>query len=423
MRFPPAVLLSLLLTAGGPAAAAPVAAAAPSATVESAHYRVTVEGTEAEADEVAKVLEAAWPLYRDFFGAEPKLAEGERLGVFVAATVEGFRARLTADGITPPAAGGYYSPGNRTAYLWRQPTIYYSRCLLLHEAAHQFHYLARTGNRALPMGWYVEGIAEYLCRHTWDGERLAVGVLPTLSLEDYAAAARREAAGDAGALASRLAKGDLSRPLMWALFRWLRHGAEEKKRANLPRLCDKLDRGAAGDDLLWKAFGSPPRVAEALVAYLETEQEPWTPVFNEWEGIGPGRIRGVAPPPIVSFCRVKAEVRRLAASLQVPAEGDWRGGLLLDYAGNADYVVAMSTPDGTVTVARRTDAAGWQTLGAVKFPPPAPGQPLPFVAERGEGGVRLRVAGRDAGHYPLAARSMGLALQGCDLRFADVAWE
>jgi hypothetical protein len=119
---PIALPLLLLLLLGGPAAGS---------FAETAHYRVEVEG--------------------------------EKLPVFIAATREGFAARLTADGIAPPASGGYCHPGNRTAYLWRQPTLYHTRVLLLHEATHQFHYFksklgeyawfdAISGDGAHPIG-------------------------------------------------------------------------------------------------------------------------------------------------------------------------------------------------------------------------------------------------------------------------------
>ena len=77
--------------------------------------------------------------------------------------------RLLAAGVQPPAAGGYYHPSGRTAYAWRQPTIYFTRCLILHEATHQFHYLARTSNSVSLAFWYAEGLAEFLSRHYWDG--------------------------------------------------------------------------------------------------------------------------------------------------------------------------------------------------------------------------------------------------------------
>jgi hypothetical protein len=410
---PIVVPLSLLLLLAGRVAGG---------SAETAHYHVEAEGEDALAAEAAKVLEAAWPEFAKFFGAEPALAEGEKLPVFIAATREGFATRLKADGITPPESGGYYSPGHRTAYLWRQPTLYYTRVLLLHETAHQFHYLARTGNRSLPAYWYVEGLAEYLGRHHWDGESLTLGALPVLSLEDYAAAAKKEIEGLGAPFAAHLGKLGLSRPLSYALIRFLLCADGGSRREKFEKLMAKLDRGAASGDLLWKAFGPPKRLAAELEEWLATDQEPWAPIYNEWEGIGPDRIRGVAPPAIVSLCRVKAGVRRLTAALEVPAGGEWRGGLLLHHSGPDDYVTALAGSDGLLAVTRRTEGR-WEALHRGKCPAPDTNGLLHFTATRVPGEVELVVGGETVGLFPFAGKGLGLAVQGCDLRFREIAWE
>ena len=43
----------------------------------------------------------------------------------------------------------------------------------------------RTRNQAPKAGWYIEGVAEHLGWHTWDGEELVLGVIPPVSLKDY----------------------------------------------------------------------------------------------------------------------------------------------------------------------------------------------------------------------------------------------
>ena len=49
-------------------------------TVETAHYRLEAEGDNAK--EQARVLEAAWPQFKAFFGAEPKTKEKLRVRYF-----------------------------------------------------------------------------------------------------------------------------------------------------------------------------------------------------------------------------------------------------------------------------------------------------------------------------------------------------
>ena len=100
--------------------------------LEGEHYLLLHDTSEAQAREYSQVLEAAWPKYREFFQAEPELPAGEKLRVVFTTSKQAFVAALEADGEPVPESGGYYAPSSRTAYLWQQPTTYYTRCLLLH---------------------------------------------------------------------------------------------------------------------------------------------------------------------------------------------------------------------------------------------------------------------------------------------------
>lgn len=156
--------------------------------VETEHYRFVSEGPRAEAEELGRVLEAAYAGFAAYFEAKPKLGKGERLSVKFFETRDAWAAALRAAGATPPdGAGGYYWTEDRTAYLYRQPTRYFTRSLLLHEATHQFQFLACTRNREPLAYWYKEGVAEHLGWNAWDGRELAIGVLPLVSLENYPA--------------------------------------------------------------------------------------------------------------------------------------------------------------------------------------------------------------------------------------------
>jgi len=163
--------VSVLLLIACPLAAEPL-------VFQTEHYRVEWGGARGTGEEYARLLEAAWPQYAKFFGAEPKLKEGERLRVRYFTTRERWVKALMADRAIPPGkAGGYYWPSTKTAYVFQQPTRSYTRTLLLHEAAHQFHYLARTKNKNPGLPWYTEGVAEYLAEHFWDGEKLELAVV------------------------------------------------------------------------------------------------------------------------------------------------------------------------------------------------------------------------------------------------------
>jgi hypothetical protein len=150
-------------------------------TVETAHYQLYAEATQAQASEMGRLLEAAYEAFGAWFQAAPPLAAGERLQVKYYADQTSWAAALAADGIAAPSeAGGYYAPSTKTAYLFQQGNPYYSHVLLVHEATHQYHFLARTKGQALPF-WYAEGHAEYLSRHDWDDHCIRLGVIPMLS--------------------------------------------------------------------------------------------------------------------------------------------------------------------------------------------------------------------------------------------------
>lgn len=402
--------------------AAPALAAPDLVTVESTHYRISAETSSTDAEEMGRVLEAAWPLFAGFFDAEPELEDDAKLEVFFGATQQTFFARLKADGIVPPKAGGYYSPKTRVAYLWRQPTIYNTRCLLIHEATHQFHYRSKTRNRSVPTTWYVEGLAEYLGRHHWDGENLAIGELPLLSLSDYSQKAL--ASLDAGevTLAEVVAGQAGDRPLFFAIVRFLLTASDGKYVKSFRRLSGKLDRGGASPKLFGQTVGSPKRLEGKFHAWLATEQEPWRQIYNEWEGIGPGRVAGTAGGSIVSTCAVKAPVTKIAADLEVPATSNWIAGVLLHHTNGNDYTTALCYGGKVIKVARRQDDR-WVQLG--EFPCPTPGQEglIRFRVERSGGKVHLYVEDEPVGAFDLPGSTLGLALQGSTVRYRNVTWE
>ena len=140
------------------------------------HYTLHLDGFDAaEAENLAILAELATEGFAASFGA----ATAGPLEAFVAADQAGFQAQLAADGLGPvEGAGGYYEPSNGRAYLYRQPPAYCSRVLLLHELVHQWQDAVET-NGGLPV-WYVEGLAEGLSRHHWDGACLQLRVRPLL---------------------------------------------------------------------------------------------------------------------------------------------------------------------------------------------------------------------------------------------------
>ncbi len=123
---------------------------------ETTHYRLHLPGVPAEeATEIARLAERAFPAFAAFFGAEPSSLP---LEAWLDLDAAAFQARLAEHGIPGvPEAGGWFEPGVG-AFLFTQPTAYYTRVLFLHELTHQFHH-ATSVQGAFPF-WYSEGLAE-----------------------------------------------------------------------------------------------------------------------------------------------------------------------------------------------------------------------------------------------------------------------
>jgi len=391
-------------------------------TVETAHYRLVSEGPRAEAEEFGRVLEAAYPRFAAHFKATPKLGKGARLEVRFFETREAWAAAVRAAGATAPeVAGGYYWTGDSTAYLYRQPTRLFTRALLLHETTHQFHFLACTRNREPQAFWYKEGVAEFLGWNEWDGERLALGVLPVVALEDYPARALADLRG-ADLEAVIEGKAEPARPLAWAIYRHLATGNGGKPLKGFEKLGDKLDGGAKPSSFFWKSFGQPAAYRKALLAWLEAEQQPFVPLFNEWEPLGPDRVRGFAG--VVTACRLQAKATQLSATIEAPADGaPWRGGGLLHHEGPDDYTVFLVDQTGYVRVTRRR-AGRWEVLEQGAGPPLPPDGKVQITLSLADGRARFTVAGSEPhGPWDLPKPAFGLALENCDLVFSGLSWK
>ncbi|MDJ0976169.1 MAG: hypothetical protein QNJ98_17040 [Planctomycetota bacterium] len=384
---------------------------------ESEHYRLSTNVDPARSKTYARMLEAMWPLLRDFFGSEPKLERGERLDVFFLADAQDWRDKLRADGIhIPRGAGGYYWPGNKSVYLYTQPTIYNTRQLLLHEAMHQFHFLARCNNKAPKDAWYVEGLVEYLSRHYWDGETLTLGVVPTCSLANYAEralACYEQDDYDLTALVESERAGE--RYEQWALVRFLLEADEGKYRRRWRTLAAKLDRGQTARSVFAKVVGEPKALQPKIRAWLATQQEPYAPVWNEWIGTAPDAVWGTAR--VTSACRARDDVESMAATLHVPA-GRWKGGLLIGFESPKAYTVVLLNDRGGYAVNRRVDGR-WRVLKRGKAPAAVEGR-YRLRATCGEAGVTVRANDVVLGTFALPGRGMGVCLDSCSLQFSEL---
>ena len=176
-------------------------------------------GQNIDLEDTGRLLEELHAQLTKFFGKAPK----GKLRLEVWATEKEWAESIRKDGAdVPTGAGGYYWPTSKKAYLYVQPSAHYTRQLILHEATHQFHYLASTRNRSPGAFWYTEGLAEYFGMHNWDGKTLKTGVVPAVTLEDYP----RKALENFDKLDRNLSgmisgKVSCQRPEAWALIHFL----------------------------------------------------------------------------------------------------------------------------------------------------------------------------------------------------------
>ncbi|MCB0217931.1 MAG: hypothetical protein KDH92_14915, partial [Chloroflexi bacterium] len=395
-------------TADPTAASSPTGAPTPHIVVEgqevrSAHYALHVEVLDGR--EIGQLLEALHPQLTAHFGGAP--AEILRGGIY--ADRPSYVAALAADGIQDPGGGGYYAPQTRKFYLFVQPSDHYSRQLTIHEATHQFHYLAGTENRGASGGWYVEGLAEYFGMHAWDGERLETGVVPWVTLEDYPAQALARFDARGQDLAALIAdRGDWPRPPGWALVHFLMHTRPDEAKALFERLDRREDPTEA-----WEAVFGPVdgAWADAYRAWLVGHQQPWQEVWRAFQQWGDA-LEGKSG--VNAIALLKQTPQRLAVEIE-PVSGSLRAGLVFGYRSSGDFHLFQVLADGRVWVLRFADGQ-WTFLHQGQAAEPGPDGRHRLAIEQGDAELRLLANGVEVTRLAAEGR-LGLNVDGCRVRF------
>ena len=333
---------------------APGASAAPSADpvkapaaseLRTEHYDIHVEGMDAA--EVGNMLEQLHAQLKVYFGKAP---EG-RLPVGVYATRERWAAALRADRqYVPPVAGGYYAPFTRKAYMWVQPSAYFTRQVLLHEVTHQFHWLVATGNLAPSAGWYTEGLAEHFGMHNWDGKNLQTGVIPAVTLEDYPATALRNFEAEGNDLQKLFARE--GRPESWALVHFLM----DTRGGQFHKLAAMLDRQDNFAEAWKQAFGGETDTAHLSLEFREWikgHAQPWQIVWASWQQRGVN-IGGESWTSALTV--LKETPKTLSVEVQSSATAG-AAGLVFGYQSVNDFYVLQVRPGQKVNVSRRLNGA------------------------------------------------------------------
>ena len=127
----------------------------------------------AEVDRLPEIFAAAVPHWAEYFDVSlSRLRDWKMQGCLIAD-----RQRFHALGLLPKDNADFtngYAYG-RELWMMEQPSDYYRRHLLLHEGTHGFM-LTQLGSCG--PGWFMEGTAELLGTHDWNGRELRLGVVP-----------------------------------------------------------------------------------------------------------------------------------------------------------------------------------------------------------------------------------------------------
>ena len=405
----PALLFALVFTTALPSQA------------HTAHY--DVRSACLDAQEVGVLLEQLYAKLATFFGRMPQ----RRLAVELYADRRSFHEALARDGQPRVDAGGYFSPETKKVYLYPQPSEYFTRQVLLHEATHQFHVSVTTGSFPPQTCWYVEGLAEFFGMHTWDGKRLRTGVVPAVTLEDYPAQALRQfdaCGGDLeGIVAGRSAekwgvamgldKAGAPRPLAWALVHFLMH----RDPVRFASLAARLDRNEPPLAAWRQVYGRITRaMAGQFRQWIERNTQPWEIVWTGWQPWGE-TIEGHSS--VVGMALLKRTPDRLVAELE-PVDGPLKAGLAFGFRSKEDFYLleVMSAGPGSAvpaqaSIVRRIDGA-WKSVISRRL---ASSSSLPLVAlVRSGDQVTLSVDHQTITTLTAAGR-VGLAVDGCKVRF------
>ncbi len=371
----------------------------PGAAVKTAHYDVYAETIDAA--DAGAMLEALHAHLLKYFGRAPK----ERLRIEVYASKSAFEEALKRDKVATVEAGGFYAPQTKTGYLWVQPSEYWTRQLILHEATHQFHLLAVAGNNAVPCGWYGEGLAEYFGMHNWDGKELRTGVVPAVTLENYPAQALKQF-GDLKENLEGIARGEVAcdRALGWAIVHFLANNHAARWKA----LTAQLDAHKKTDKSWEKAFGrTGADFAKAFKEWLTSHQQPLRILWIDWQERGDA-IEGKSG----SGCG--ALFREPPAAIEATLElrkGELKAGFIFNHRSNDDYVTLQVTK-GRAAVVRWTKGI-WTELSGAAIDASVP----PVASYRRDGtDAVLSVNGAEIGRLP-AEGDAGLWLEGCEVFF------
>ena len=258
---------------------------------------------------IAQLDDRLAPLFGERTLSQMQTTLGQKPILLICADKSSYHKKLVEYGVVPSdgamiGSGGFYHPESNVIFVWRQPTDYYARHVVLHEVVH-WYCLQLLGERygKMPL-WLCEGLADFAASHTWDSQILHTMRMPRVSLENYPARL--------DALLKRLVPdgnaNDISPESITRIFEQLRNDPDSEKNMlvydeyalawglvtylidkhsdEMKRLCEQL----AQHDMTqsWPlAFDESQNCNWRCFAdWVSENQLPWQWVWNHWEDDG-----------------------------------------------------------------------------------------------------------------------------------------
>jgi hypothetical protein len=402
------------------------------------HYRLFVQGDEAEADKFAAILELSWPTFHDYFKAEPTLREGERLSIRIFRSLEEWEQGLLADRVSAPqrAAPAWYCPRTQTAYLHKVDSEYNTRALLIYAACLQFHGLSKFKNLDLDWAWYVHGIAESMAVHSWDGKKLELARHPRIGMTDYPGRALALLGGrPLFGLAAGGGSGSGAEPraelraefwneetmkdanVRWCVVRFAEFGVKGKYRPQF----EKLALGHTGSKVTGEEFvrslGQKQSITKEFGEWLQAEQFPFEVRHGDWEEYSDGRVEARASAKTIALCCAKEKIQSIEAIVENVRDLHSTGAFVLSYTDGLNYVIGRIVPPLVMVewIANgRTTRTAQLSFGRMEI------ANVRAIVRRDGPLVRLNVDGRELESIESPGGRIGFAALGNPVTFREI---
>lgn len=373
----------------------------------TAHYELRGTVSAERARGLARLLEAAYVRMAELVGRQPP--PGHRLCINVFQTA---RQRDRALGARLHA-GGIFLYTDQQCYVAMQPTRYFTRHLLLHEATHQFVCAAFGRTVDFLPAWLSEGLAEYVAHHNWDGQVLHTGRWDVVTLPGNDRLAEARALLDRG----KLTIGDVLRSdgseragpwvLTYVLMAHHRETLRQYIRHCLANAGTEEPTAQQAVDWFADVFGwDQASLQVELHRFVRRSARRWAVLWPDWEQCGRSLVGRGGDLGAMLLDRSCADLSARAASATVTC--DWARtspGFLLGVKNDTDFYVIEVYRGRLVHFGRRLRGHWTGVQTRVLRPPIRSAAPVTLRVWHQHGQVHLGVGRSGTVTIPLDAQA------------------